>query len=127
MPGLHISLGSYLKFFNMLKSQSRIIDFKIMALTRYDNKLSEKKIQTAITSYQEIIDMEQGIQKCEETIELIQEAAASTISKTPEKEDDILSVFQPRVDYFVNKIKEKVCIINFTFHGLTEILVYILL
>jgi len=92
----------------MLESQSRIINFKIMTMTRNTDKLNEEEIEKAITAYHQIIDMEQGIEKCQETIELIQEAAAMAISKTPEKEEEIISVYQPRVDYFVNKIKEKV-------------------
>ena len=61
-----------------------IIDFKIMVKTELNNTLTNDEMEKTITSYQTMIKLEQDIDRCKETIELIQEAATVEISKDPE-------------------------------------------
>ena len=79
-----------------------------MVKTELNNTLTNDEMEKTINSYQTMMKLEKDIDRCKETIELIQEAATVEISKDPENEERIMIIYQPRVDHFVGKIKEKV-------------------
>ena len=105
MPALHISLGIYLKFYNLLEASSQIVDLKILA------KTTEGDEKSIMDTYNIIQDLEDKIMDNEKTIELIEEAMAIELTKAENDEDrvqTILDVYKPRIDHFNGKIVEKV-------------------
>lgn len=106
LPALHISLGVYLKFFNLLEKHCQILDLKIAA---NENMSSGEEVEEKlINAYNSINDFDEKIEEYEATIELIQEAMAIELSKENSTEDEIIAIYQPRIDHFVEKIKIKV-------------------
>ena len=69
LPALHISLGIYLKFFNLLEKNCQIIDLKILARQNPEHLTENDLMET----YNNILLIEKKIKEHEKTIELIEE------------------------------------------------------
>ncbi|XP_057291582.1 uncharacterized protein LOC130614187 [Hydractinia symbiolongicarpus] len=103
LPVLHISLGTFLKFFNMLEEKYRIIDLKI-----------SKKIAGVFTSkndieeynmlHQKAKDLEHCIVDCTEKIELVNDASARSVIDNPDNEEFIKKTYEPRLEYLQTKL-----------------------
>ena len=62
MPALHISLGTYLKFFNMLEKECKTLDFKIIAAkTRLSDEVTAEELQSIIKTYHHIEELQRDI------------------------------------------------------------------
>ena len=96
-------MGTYLKFFKLFESTCKILDIKYHATK--DNNQSEEHLLAVCN---EIGELENSIEESHNTIEMIHEAAAVAISKAPEKEDEIMEVFKPRIEFFQEKLRNKV-------------------
>lgn len=96
-------MGTYLKFFRLLESTCKILDIKFNASKENQNE------ENLLAVCSEIGDLEKKIEENHETVEMIQEAAALAISKDPEREDEIMAVFKPRIEFFQAKLKSRVC------------------
>ena len=108
LPSLHISLGSYLKFFEMLEKQCYIFDFKIAAKTKSASNIDDVKLQEMIDKYSEVQLLEESAKSITETIELVHEAVATNICRKPEEEDKIRKIYEPRLEFLSTKLNEKV-------------------
>lgn len=109
IPALHISLGCYLKFFNMLEFESHLLDVKIAGELGLRNKtLNQKEYNDFIRSQKQIRELELRAQDIHETIELMTTAVHSYVLKDPENEANILKIFAPRFEHFNEKLLEKV-------------------
>ena len=108
MPALHISLGTYLKFFNMSEKECKTLAFKIIAKTRLSDEVTAKELQSIIKTYHHIEELQRDIVDSESTIDLIHDAITYQLEKTPENETAIRETYEPRMSHFLEKIKIKV-------------------
>ena len=69
-----------------------------------DNEQSNDIIET----YHAILALEKTIENHIETIELIQYAIIHEVTLNPENEEAIFGIFNPRVEFFQEKIQSKV-------------------
>jgi len=106
LPALHISLGTSLKIFNLLEMHCKLLDLKLYY--NDEKRDTTQDINETIQAYQQITTFEESIDSHQSTIEMIEEAMSFEISKDPENEDNIIDIFKPRIDHFINKIKSKV-------------------
>ena len=104
MPALHISLGTYLKLFNMLEHECCILDIKLAGIDAGSNEIDNAQIQV----YKKMTDLERISADLEEKIKLVNEAIILNVFKNPENEKQIKMTFQPRLDYLKCKLEEKV-------------------
>lgn len=80
LPALHISLGSYLKFFNMLEDRCHLLDVKIAAAMAVNNrKLDQNDFDAYVTTQSKIRDLEYLAGDYENKINLVYEAINSNI------------------------------------------------
>lgn len=100
MPALHISLGVYLKFFNLLEYHCRLLDFKIIAQSSTDQEI--------LQVFNCIVELERQVRRFEELIELAEEGMAIELAKKDSNEAFITAAYKPRIDLFHGKIVEKV-------------------
>lgn len=116
MPALHISLGTYLKFFNMLELNCRSLDIKILVETAVRNhELDDDEQRQHIEAFNNIHDLERTSRDCEDKITLVHQATAMAILKEPEKETEIREIYEPRITYLHKKLREKVKHTTFSF------------
>lgn len=109
MPALHISLGTYLKFFNMLETACELIDIKISLHTAANNEESGKaEIDSALAKFESICHIEKSIRDYEEKIQLVHEATTLAIIQSPDNEIHIRSVYNLRIEHLQKKLSEKV-------------------
>lgn len=69
--------------------------------------LMEGEIENTVVAYHQIEQLKNGIEHCQETIDLIHEAIAVELSKEPEKEEEIIQTFATRLQHFGEKIKQR--------------------
>ena len=111
IPALHISLGTFLKFFVLLEDHCYQLDFKITAMTGDGNGLTEDQVKLVTSAYKEMKRTEEDISSVENTITLVHAAIAENIAKNVEREDEIKKVYEPRLIYLAKKVEEKVKLI----------------
>ena len=108
IPALHISLGTFLKFFVLLENNCYQLDFKIAAMTGDGSGLNEEQVKLMTSSFKEIKKIEEEIINDEETITLVHTAIAENIAQDPENEATIKQVYEPRLVHLAKKVKDKV-------------------
>lgn len=100
-PGLHISLGTYLNFFNLLEDEAHQLDLKI----------AEKKgelINSVFSNIRtQIKNLCVSIEDKEQKIGLVRDAVANAILLHPENEQEIKDVYQPRLKFLADQINIK--------------------
>ena len=108
IPALHISLGTFLKFFVLLENNCYQLDLKIAAMTGDGSGLNEEQVKLMTSSFKEIKKIEEEIINDEETITLVHTAIAENIAQDPENEATIKQVYEPRLVHLAKKVKDKV-------------------
>ncbi|XP_047138533.1 uncharacterized protein LOC124814664 isoform X2 [Hydra vulgaris] len=109
IPPLHILLGTYLKFFNMLENSCHTIDVKIACRMAVNNQtLDCEEFNKYIEKQCQIKQLQISIQDIEDKICIITEALETHILANPENEEYIKLVFKPRIIHFEEKKKEKI-------------------
>ena len=109
LPSLHISLGTYLKFFNLLEDHCDILDMKILAELELKNKTCQNiDIAANIKKLREIKELEFQAQDLHEKICLVQEAIKMQMLKGEKTETEIRAVFEPRIEFFQTLLNTKV-------------------
>ena len=99
--GLHISLGTYLKCFNILEDEAQCLDLKIAEKNGESLGSCFTNIRTQIkTIYSSIEDKEQKI-------DLVRDAAANAIPLHSENEQQIKLVYEPRLKFLGDQISEE--------------------
>ena len=114
LPALHISLGTFLKFFNMLEFRCHLLDIKIAGELAIRNKsLNREEFDKFVKSKSEIRDLEFQAEDLHNKIELVHSAIYNRVTNEPEKEDEIRHIYEPRIKYLNNKLTEKVSQVYF--------------
>lgn len=109
IPVLHISLGTYLKFFRLLEQQCHILDFKLAGTSAILNKkISEEEYNKIENRRIELINLEKQIEDTEETIHLISNAVEIEILKSETPYEEIVNIYEPRIQFFNKKLDSKV-------------------
>ena len=106
LPSLHICLGVYLKFFNVLEDQCQIIDVKISAKSCIN--CDDSEYSNFIEVQTKIRKVEYEIGDCQEKINLVHDALSANILRSPENEEEICKIYNPRIEFLNKKLKEKV-------------------
>lgn len=83
IPALHISLGTYKKFFDLLEEYCYQLDFMIAGSTSQAGGLERSKIDKLGETWQEITLLRQQIRDLDRTINLVHDAIAQNIAKDP--------------------------------------------
>ena len=99
-PGLHIDLGTYLKFFNMFEEACQGVDDKIAVIAGNRHCVFSnvrKEIKNLYTS----------IEDKELKLDLVRDAIANAILANPDDEVVIKDTYEPRLIYLAEKISEK--------------------
>ncbi|XP_047129927.1 uncharacterized protein LOC105845473 isoform X1 [Hydra vulgaris] len=108
IPSLHISLGIYLKFFNMLEDGCHLLDVKIAAKMCMTNQtVNNRNFDEYIALQLKIYEGEKVINEYCEKITLIHEAMAIHVLRSPENKEIICEIFQPRVAHYMEKKNAK--------------------
>nr|XP_047131745.1 uncharacterized protein LOC124810629 isoform X1 [Hydra vulgaris]XP_047131746.1 uncharacterized protein LOC124810629 isoform X1 [Hydra vulgaris]XP_047131747.1 uncharacterized protein LOC124810629 isoform X1 [Hydra vulgaris] len=106
---LHISLGIYLKFFNMLEDGCHLIDIKIAAKMCLKNQtVNNKSFDEYIVIQLRIYEKEKAISEYCEKITLIHEAMSIQVLRSPENKEYLYEIFHPRVVHFMKKKNAKI-------------------
>ena len=103
-PGLHISLGTYLKFFNILEDEAQHLDQMIA------EKSSVGSVFTNIRN--KIKNIYLSIEDKEQKIDLVRDAAANAIIRDPDQEQHIKDVYESRLKFLSEQISEKLAVIE---------------
>ncbi|XP_047136315.1 uncharacterized protein LOC105850584 [Hydra vulgaris] len=109
IPALHISLGTYLKFFNMLEDSCHTIDVKIAGRMAVNNQTLEdcEEFNKYIEKQRQIKQLQISIPDLENKTRIITEALETHILSNPENEEYIKLVFEPGIIHFEEKKKRK--------------------
>ena len=84
MPALHISLGTFLKLFNLLEQDCLILDVKLVGQNALkDKSISQSEYDEHVEAYKNMREIEKTIESCEEKINLVIEAIALNVFCTP--------------------------------------------
>ena len=109
IPALHISLGSYLKFFKMMQFRCHLLDVKMAGELGMQNKtLNREEFDKFVASQSNIKLLEQQVADIAETIERMNCAYHKLLLENPEKEEEVTRVFDPRFKHFFQRLQEKV-------------------
>ena len=109
MPALHISLGTYLKLFNMMEKDCLMLDIKLAGQKALkNNTMTAEEYEKHVEAYKKVIELKSSIEELEETINLVTEAVALNVMKQPENEDFIHATYQPRLDFLNKRLQKKV-------------------
>ena len=99
LPGLHISLGEFRKFFKMLDDECSVLDFKIA------EKLAEKEEGAGNENFQSFIELvekmslvETSIAKLNDEIQFLNDAIHVQILNNPENEMLLRNLYTNRLE-----------------------------
>ena len=96
----------------MLENDCLILDIKMTGMAAIkENKLTSEEYEKHIDAYNRVTQLNFTITDCEEKVDLVIDAISLNICKDPKNEEKIRSSYQPRLDFLLKKIQEKVSII----------------
>ena len=109
LPGLHISLGVFHKFFKMLEDKCSVLDIKIA------EKLAEKEEGAGNENFQSFIELvekmsrvETSIAKLNDEIQFLNDAIHVQILNNPENEMLLKNLYTNRLEELHKKLQDKV-------------------
>ena len=106
LPALHISLGSYLKFFNMLEDECHILGCQLTCHNSKGNNNEEFKKYIEVRKT--VTDLEKDVADIQNTIALINNAISVAIMESADNDKNIKEIYEPRLNHYVKKRNEKV-------------------
>ncbi|XP_057313753.1 uncharacterized protein LOC130655069 isoform X2 [Hydractinia symbiolongicarpus] len=108
LPGLHISLGCFLKFFTMFEDKCHSVDIALATkMANANQKTQEEEFNKFIALTSEIDLLEKNIEDCDEKIQLINDTIIAAVMRDPNNEDKIKNMYQLRIEHFEAKKIEK--------------------
>ena len=129
MPALHfsgISLGIYLKFFIMLEDECHLIDIKLAGELALRNKnIGKAKFDKFISMHVQSSLLNSVIRDCLEKIALLQDTVGIKVLCDPERAEDILKIYQPRILYYELRKNKKVLFFSKKYESLNLLLIKI--
>ena len=109
LPGLHISLGVFHKFFKMLEDECSVLDIKIA------EKLAEKEEGAGNENFQSFIELvekmsrvETSIAKLNDEIQFLNDAIHVQILNNPENEMLLRNLYTNRLEELHKELQDKV-------------------
>ena len=109
LPGLHISLGVFHKFFKMLEDEWSVLDIKIA------EKLAEKEEGAGNENFQSFIELvekmsrvETSIAKLNDEIQFLNDAIHVQILNNPENEMLLRNLYTNRLEELQKELQDKV-------------------
>ena len=109
LPGLHISLGVFHKFFKMLEDECSVLDIKIA------EKLAEKAEGAGNENFQSFIELiekmshvETSIAKLNDEIQFLNDAIHVQILNNPENEMLLRNLYTNRLEELHKELQDKV-------------------
>ena len=109
LPGLHISLGVFHKFFKMLEDECSVLDIKIAG------KLAEKEVGAGNGNFQNFIELvekmsrvETSIAKLNDEIQFLNDAIHVQILNNPENEMLLRNLYTNRLEELHKELQDKV-------------------
>ena len=109
LPGLHISLGVFHKFFKMLEDEWSVLDIKIA------EKLAEKEEGAGNENFQSFIELvekmsrvETSIAKLNDEIQFLNDAIHVQILNNPENEMLLRNLYTNRLEELHKELQDKV-------------------
>ena len=109
LPGLHISLGVFHKFFKMLEDECSVLDIKIA------EKLAEKEEGAGNENFQSFIELvekmsrvETSIAKLNNEIQFLNDAIHVQILNNPENEMLLRNLYTNRLEELHKELQDKV-------------------
>ena len=109
LPGLHISLGVFHKFFKMLEDECSVLDIKIA------EKLAEKEEGAGNENFQSFIELvekmsrvETSIAKLNDEIQFLNDAIHVQILNNPENEMLLRNLYTNRLEELQKELQDKV-------------------
>jgi len=93
----------------MMESECYEIDLELASMmTSTDEHVASEIFQKYITDLQTIKSLERSIETYNEQISLIADVVISQIADTPEREDEIKTIYDPRTEYLNKRKEEKI-------------------
>nr|XP_047130375.1 uncharacterized protein LOC124810137 isoform X2 [Hydra vulgaris] len=101
LPALHISLGTYLYFFNMFKDKCHLIDIKLVGeLAFKDNMIGKADFDKYVNMHIESNLVKSIIEDCDNKIALLQDTISVKVLCEPDKTGEIRNLYTPRIIYY---------------------------
>lgn len=92
-----------------MESECYEIDLELASMmTSTDENVASEIFEKYITDCQTIKSLERSIETYNEQISLIADVVISQIAATPEREDEIKAIYDPRTEYLNKRKEEKV-------------------
>ena len=109
LPGLHISLGVFHKFFKMLEDECSVLDIKIAEkLAEKEEGAGNKYFQSFIESVEKMSRVETSIAKLNDEIQFLNDAIHIQILNNPENEMMLRNFYTNRLEELHKELKDKV-------------------
>ena len=99
LPGLHISLGVFHKFFKMLEDECSVLDFKIAEkLAEKEESAGNENFQRFIESVEKMSHVETMIAKLNDEIKFLNDPIHVQILNNPENELLLRNLYTNRLE-----------------------------
>nr|XP_047129350.1 uncharacterized protein LOC124809337 [Hydra vulgaris] len=108
IPALHITLGIFLKFFNLLEKESHLLDIKLAGvLAIHDKRIDLSEYDDYVEKQVEIFQLKYSIEDINNKILLIQDACVIEVIHNPENSENIKVMYKDRIALLESKRTEK--------------------
>ncbi|XP_065669741.1 uncharacterized protein LOC136088822 isoform X2 [Hydra vulgaris] len=112
IPALHISLGTYLKFFNF-EDECHLIDIKLAGeLALQNNTIGRDDFDKYVNMHIQSNVIKSIIDDCDNKITLLQETILVKVLCEPDKTEEIKKVYVPRILHYDLKRSDKIKELN---------------
>ena len=109
LPGLHISLGVFHKFFKILEDECSVLDLKIAEkLAEKEEGAGNEKFQRFIESVEKMSRVETMIAKLNDGIKFLNDAIQFQILNNPENEILLRNLYTNRLEELLKELQDKV-------------------
>lgn len=109
LSSLHISLGVYLKIFNMLENACHDLDLLLAANIATSNKTIQlEEFDHYVEVRRKVLELEKAVGHIDDQIVLVNDTLATAVINDPIKEVEIHQAYNPRLGHLEQKRKEKV-------------------
>ena len=109
LPGLHISLGVFHKFFKMLEDKCSVLDIKIAEkLTEKEKGAGNQNFEGFIESVEKMSRVETSITRLNDEIQFLNDAIHVQILNNPENEMLLRNLYTNRLEELHKELQDKV-------------------
>ena len=113
LPGLHISLGVFHKFFKMLEDECSVLDIKIAEkLAEKEEGTGNENFQSFIESVEKMSRVKTSIAKLSDEIRFLNDAIHVQILNNPDNEMLLRNLYTKRLEELHKDLQDKVFLFN---------------